>query len=297
MKSVGSLKGQEINKMRDLSLDTDCDYDGSVDENDDPFVFVEDYIHATSRPGSFSREMDRRQLLFKKKSLASFKKRIQTNLVGTARCEGISRIEMYPADLSTSTDCESFNGESVFYAGNFKEDNDIKEVFGNIPGSERLKHCEMCEKPLYEISSVINHYRSHKAESDYPPYKENNGSASYTEFVCWDCIDIYDGFLNSMELMNLLLTNSFNTSSEFSFLSNQCQRNDASDSLLKYAPLYQRKDFAFSPELISRLHELRDGSLPKFIITLKDHRWVVFIRNKIKWRWRLKSFIPGAFNS
>ena len=296
VKSVGSFKGQDINKMRELSLDTDCDYDGSVDESDDPFVFVEDYIHAAFQPGSFSREIDRRQLLFKKKSLASFKKRIQGNLFTSSTSEGTSRIDTYPADLSTNSDCESFN-ESLFYAGNDKEENDIKEVFGNIPGSERLKHCEMCEKPLYEISSVINHYRNQRAESDNPPFKDTNGSGSCTEFVCWDCIDIYDGFLNSIELMNTLLANSLDTSSGVSISSRNCQKSGISGSLLKYAPLYQRKEFAFSPELISRLHELKDGSLPKFFITLKDHRWVVFIRNKIRWRWRLKSFVPRPFNS
>lgn len=65
----------------------------------------------------------------------------------------------------------------------------LKEIFGQIPGTDMLKYCDLCEKPLYEISSIINNHKK---------VKKSVTRSVYSEFVCWECVDAYEDFFNEM---------------------------------------------------------------------------------------------------
>lgn len=66
--------------------------------------------------------------------------------------------------------------------------NNDSDLFVNDCNLEKgLQHCNLCEKPLYELSSFINN----KKKSDYVKKK-------YSEFVCQECIEIYDQFFHEL---------------------------------------------------------------------------------------------------
>ncbi|KAG7191755.1 uncharacterized protein KQ657_002891 [Scheffersomyces spartinae] len=74
---------------------------------------------------------------------------------------------------------------------------DLEEIFGKIPGADLLKHCDLCDKPLYEVSSIIMNHNKKRAKKGGVNRSSSSADLSpYLEFVCGDCIGMYETFLN-----------------------------------------------------------------------------------------------------
>ncbi|CAN3363051.1 hypothetical protein DICA3_E08196 [Diutina catenulata] len=50
----------------------------------------------------------------------------------------------------------------------------LESIFGTLAGTNDLKHCDLCDKPLYEISSLAKKH--------------------HQEFVCGECVETYEEF-------------------------------------------------------------------------------------------------------
>ena len=79
---------------------------------------------------------------------------------------------------------------------NFRPEN-LEEIFGKIPGSDLLKYCDLCEKPLYEISSILNNNKKFKTCTGATTTATTIGQV-YSEFICWECIETYEEFFNEL---------------------------------------------------------------------------------------------------
>ncbi|ODQ81985.1 hypothetical protein BABINDRAFT_160201 [Babjeviella inositovora NRRL Y-12698] len=66
----------------------------------------------------------------------------------------------------------------------------LESIFGKIPGTEFLKHCDICEKPLYELSSLLSLTEADKSDGS-AMLPANN----YENFICGDCTDEYEELL------------------------------------------------------------------------------------------------------
>lgn len=78
----------------------------------------------------------------------------------------------------------------------FRPEN-LEEIFGKIPGSDLLKYCDLCEKPLYEISSILNNNKKFKTCTGATTTATTIGQV-YSEFICWECIETYEEFFNEL---------------------------------------------------------------------------------------------------
>lgn len=87
----------------------------------------------------------------------------------------------------------SISAESYIY-----KSEDLQEIFGKIPGADLLKHCDLCDKPLYEVSSIIMNHSKKRAKKGVKSTtsSESDDLSPYLEFVCGDCIGMYETFLN-----------------------------------------------------------------------------------------------------
>ncbi|EGW33258.1 uncharacterized protein SPAPADRAFT_66240 [Spathaspora passalidarum NRRL Y-27907] len=176
--------------------DDEDEYDEYEDESQDPIVLVEDYMHKSS---SLLPHMSRQ------KSLAHFKSRIfvdyssesasyiehQEHYEHTPQVKHISSEVSYDQEVSDTSFStlprNSVSEETVRYIRNSKEEKeDLEAIFGRIPGSDLLKYCDLCDKPLYEISSIINNNNS----------KQRTIKRNHYEFICGDCIENYETFIN-----------------------------------------------------------------------------------------------------
>lgn len=197
---------------------------------DEPIIFVEDYLQPKS-----SSLHHKRTILHRKQSLATFKQRIN----GDKK----RRISLHE---------------------------DLEQIFGTLPGKNLLKHCEICDKPLYEISSLINNKSSVNPKLDM-----------FNEFICSECIVVYEEFLTQLyseefetevglpELKNLKLLNMFKTI--------QLRSNP-------------RK---ISNNLISRLKFLNSTAITSELHDLNEINWLKSLQNKLRWRWRLNGLVPA----
>lgn len=148
-----------------------------IDDSSDQIVLVEDYL--ISKPQ-----------LNKKRSLAIFKSKLNKR-------------------IKTNNHCDLFV-------------NDL-----NLQSNHSLKYCNLCEKPLYELSSFIN---NSSLKNNVHSSTENNTNIchnvsnndqnlvkKFTEFVCQECVEIYDQFFNELselekldEYYDNLINSSFN---------------------------------------------------------------------------------------
>lgn len=202
-----------------------------ADEADEPIVLVEDYWSTYSNNLAIQRQH----------LLLNFKRRVVSNSVPSA-----------------GQTCQSSK-------------DDLEAVFGKIHGSEELKHCLICSKPLYEISSIISGTKK--------------TLQLYQEFVCWSCIDLYEQFLEEVE-------------AEFRESPNQEQMMETNRKLVRIFHLvieaYGIKDSPqekpkYSPDLIERLHSISERSDG---LTMG---WLLRLRSEIRKSWRLGKALPSLF--
>lgn len=252
--------------------------DETFDESEDPIVLVEDYMtNDTSEIGT-------QQKLDRKKSLANFKKRLHARLRSSTLLSISSSHTTNKRTVSEERDVP------------FRQCEDLEAIFGKIPGADKLKHCSLCDKPLYEISSIIN------AENvPRNPELMKNINQLYNEFVCWDCINTYETFLDELfvtelneanEPANQVVQSGSDGSTEkllgiFNSIRNTYDTPEA------IQPPKKQSKRAFSNDLLGRLHYLSSMSTtPK-----SEAEWLKNLRNRLRWRWRINGLIPNPFAS
>lgn len=239
--------------------------DDTFEESEDPIVLVEDYMER----GYSEKQMER------KKSLMSFKKRVYSS--NSASLSSSVNSRKRPAD---DDEC------SVFKHPNRSED--LEAIFGKIPGTDRLKHCELCDRPLYEISSIIDLARIVPDDEGNSVSHKLPMEKLYNEFICWDCINLYEHFLEELYVSETSQTDAHKSSTEklvgiFSSIKNNYAVAE---------PPKKQTQRPFSNNLLGRLHSLNSGVhlAPKELDVFKH------LRDKLRWRWRLNGLIPSVFS-
>lgn len=207
----------EEGEQNEEDEDDDDDYEG---EQDDPIVLIEDYITHQSdeilpETSSIQSSDSVDHLINKKKSLATFKQRMLKNSLAQEDIASISDISTITSShnfddtivkedstmmnsmasissLHKPTNKRSISNDIVPNDGDCsqKRRENLEEIFGKIPGTDLLKYCDLCEKPLYEISSIINNNKKFKKMA-----KVND---AYTEFICGECVEMYEEFFNEL---------------------------------------------------------------------------------------------------
>lgn len=219
------------------------DADDTMEDPEDPIVLVEDYLTDQSA------ELEVSQRLSRKKSLATFKQRYYSANVLLKRA--LPDQEQQPQYAHSSEDLEA--------------------IFGKLPGADRLKHCALCDKPLYEISSIISH-TSHMA-----PLESNGNLAELcNEFVCWDCISVYEQFMSELDASEAMLK--AQTKGKSLHLLDMLNSLRTCNASADTQPPKKQTKRGFSPDLLGRLHYLSSVSEPT-----AGSSWLENLVTKLKW--------------
>lgn len=186
-----------------------------------------------------------------------------------------------------------------------RKEQDLEEIFGKIPGSDSLKYCDLCEKPLYEISSLIDNKIDSTLEhttNETPLCKEN--ARLYSEFVCWECVETYEEFFNE-----LCANESDHCKSDFK---ETIDKNNATGSIRLFEIFHGinqkyniqnssgQSELHFSSYLIQKLSKLNSSadSIPMGAHSRSEtFDWVKYLQYQLRWRWRIAGLIPNAFKS
>ena len=160
----------------------------------------------------------------------------------------------------------------------------------DIVVASNLKHCVICEKPLYELSS-----RLHEMGKDYQ------------EIVCLGCTSKYE------EAARLLEDYEFETTLDDTI---DTGRNDSMDSMDFIEPTEvlgepsakRRKENQFSSQLINTLqvvqsktdmiklaNPFKQSSLS--LIDVNTQLWFHTAKKKLRWRWRVSGLLPKFLTS
>lgn len=277
---------------------SDEDVDEDIEESEYPIVLIEDYV-----TNNFEEDIQNQRTIHKKTSLAIFKDRIYNN-------EDVPGLSVLSAvsDEYENVSYEPYEGtfvldESPGKGKEHKREQNLEEIFGKIPGSDSLKYCDLCEKPLYEISSIIDNSRE-------PPTKPSNASLQglpdklYSEFVCWDCIETYEEFFNELCIKELDIN-------QENIL--KVERNQMKKELFgifqqineKYC-LDRTKDLSqietngsFSNDLIEKLYQLDNKSNKhlRLFNGIESFKWVAYLQYQLRWRWRIAGLLPDFLKS
>lgn len=230
--------------------------DETFEETEDPIVLVEDYMASTG-----DAVVDRKQ------SLVNFKRRLYSDSLSVLTTRICNK-----RTISEDSEYRPHNAE------------DLEAIFGKIPGADKLKHCCLCDKPLYEISSIINNEHTNLRK---------NINELYNEFVCWDCINVYEQFLGELyqsEVLDAQLPPTCDTTTEKLLTIFNTIRNTY-DNRIAEPPRKQIRN-AFSSDLLGRLHLLSSMSSKD-----NEAEWLKNLRYKLRWRWRINGLIPNSFSS
>lgn len=266
-----------IVEMSEDNYDTTMGADETFEELQDPIVLVEDYVRDVSL------ESENNHMLARKASLATFKRRYMS---GRGRSTTLPLFE-----TSSRAETDSFVSDD---GPVFTESEDLEAIFGKIPGSDKLKHCDLCDKPLYEISSIItstgdDHGASPRSE-EFPQL--------YNEFVCWECINVYEHFLGELYETEAAEARKLHSEEERSRLIAGKLRDmlgtidkPVHDDDLEFQPPRKQIRPCFSTDLINRLHYLSTMAEPK----PPASEWLNNLRLAVRWRWRLQNLLPDQF--
>lgn len=285
--------------------------DESFEESEYPIVLVEDYMTNTTT----SAKEQEPTVIQRKNSLAIFKQKMNSkgeisSLSDISTASTITNeTEMYIISDKKRIIPNDTRNKNKLPRNNTKEEN-LEEIFGKIPGSDFLKYCNLCEKPLYEISSIINNASISLECLEKNPLAKTETRRLYGEFVCWECIEIYEEFFN--ELYEDELRDNGEENDE------EKKRSDADSSRrllenfqsinLKYniqipkleSPLDGTRKRSFSTGLIKKLYNLHgdsNSSSLKETNESEDTKWIKYLQHKLRWRWRINGLIPSSFNS
>lgn len=277
-----SIRTDDVATIQEFSEDN-CDTfigtDETFEESQDPIVLVEDYVR------DISVKSENEHGLTRKASLATFKKRYMGM---TCRSASLPVVES-PFRAGSK---RSISNEDSYFGRTQTED--LEAIFGKIPGSDKLKYCDLCDRPLYEISSIISNTEEHSGMLS----KRDNITQLYNEFICWECINVYEHFLDELYEAEVekarrvqLETKKDNFTTDRLLGMFRSIRETYRTEIMDLQPPRKQSKRAFSPDLINRLHYLSSMSKPKCIET----DWLTNLRNKLRWRWRLYSLLPGPF--
>lgn len=222
---------------------TDCD--DTFEDTNDPIVLVEDYMRESDSGTPLQQTVTRQQ------SLANFKKRMRADVLAS---------------------CISLN--SFAATQTLSKPEDLEAIFGELPGKAALKHCTLCEKPLYEISSIISNRRSLLGT----PWL--GGTERFHEIVCSDCIGIYEQISDEICQVE---KSSAETSANSSRLVQTFR--DLEKFYAANTPESSKKR-KFSSGLLQRLHHLNKHSQSK-----SHMDWVQSIHSHLKQG--VERFFPG----
>lgn len=286
------------------SYNIDDEYDDEIEESEDPIVLVEDYM-----TGKTNASLNNQKHIHKKDSLAIFKDRIYQNEGNpcTSTTSSVPTITNSINISKTFLDESCKPKEFVSKTKYTRREQNLEEIFGKIPGSDSLKYCELCEKPLYEISSLIDNKvetSSFRSTDETSLCKED--TRLYSEFVCWECVEIYEEFFNELcanELypytnggVNDTPKDSIKLFEIFQDIKHKYNiENPRFDSKLN-----KQGNAHFSSSLIQKLNQLNEGnsSFPlKLYSGSETFDWIKYLQYQLRWRWRIAGLIPNAFRS
>lgn len=278
----------------------DDEYDEGIEESEDPIVLVEDYMISESNVN-----MDEQRHIHKKDSLAVFKDRIYQKEDSLS----LSTTSTTPTMINNFTDPKtpfetiSTSNETLSKNRIARKEQNLEDIFGKIPGSDSLKYCDLCEKPLYEISSLIDNTIDSTLEyptNENAPSKENR---LYSEFVCWECVETYEEFFNE-----LCANDHFN-----SHLPNEAFGKNNTPGSIKLFEIFQDinqkyniqnhstySEHHFSSNLIRKLYKLNSSGNSRsgrICSGSETYDWVKYLQYQLRWRWRIAGLIPNAFKS
>lgn len=271
------------------------------EESEDPIVLVEDYLNPADARQSFSdtsssrtwshESSAHRSLLQKRQSLATFKLRLLQQQQKREEASSISD-DSYCTSIAETASNNNSVTPKIGHSNSTLEH--LEELFGKISGADNLKYCNLCSKPLYEISAIINRRLRQK--------QETSADTQYEEFVCEECTDDYEQFSNELEgLQNQQYIDSMQLSIKrqrvsgiFREIEARYTTNEHHPAVWSFLPEsphfngtndHQRK---FSQNLIDRFHKLS---------AIDTHgtahqEWVQNLQQKLRWRWRLCGLIP-----
>lgn len=267
----------------------DVSIDDSIDEQEDPIVLVEDYLTP-------KHTFDEKTYLCRKRSLAMFKQvsyqrqnSTSSSLV-TLNSERPTQTEEYKRSVSTDSTLYS-EGQAPCKC------DDLEEIFGKLPGSGSLKYCDICEKPLYEISTLVNSVRpSHCSTED------SSGSCepcpSFSEFVCWECVESYDEYVNALQEFESVGKSPDTTPESL---------NDNQDTYARLFSIFEsisnkygRKTVADGSDLAKFTNSVGTKAnlglaYNSYAFLAKNSRlstnWIHVLRYKLRWRWRLSGLL------
>ncbi|GEQ66844.1 hypothetical protein JCM33374_g507 [Metschnikowia sp. JCM 33374] len=270
---------QDTSELHNTCTYIDEAHEDSLEDAQDPIVLVEDYVT----------EVQSQKAMFRKKSLANIKKRLREKSSRATFCPTFGASQPLKIDFG--------NNQRVQFPVPVIED--LEAIFGKIPGTERLKYCTICDKPLYEISSVL----SCSNPKDTP--QKSNMTQHYQEFVCSDCIVTYEQILNELHEAEMNYTEDGDCQSAGNQRFSQILANN---SILNHfdtkdprnhghgcAVPHTQKRRKFSNDLISRLHHLSAVSQPEPQPQSqeKTSEWLSGWSEKLKWNFN--SILTNAF--
>lgn len=281
----------------------DDEYDEGIEESEDPIVLVEDYMTSETNVNT-----DEQKHINKKDSLAVFKDRIyqKEDSSSLPTTSATSTIISKLGNSKSPFERRCTSNESVSKTKITRKEQNLEEIFGKIPGSDSLKYCDLCEKPLYEISSLIDNNIDSTLE--YPTNEKSlskENARLYSEFVCWECVETYEEFFNE-----LCANKSYRCTSHESNETFDKHNTAGSIRLFEiFQDINQKYNIQnssghsednFSSNLIQKLYKLNSSadSIPVRIYSGSDtFDWVKYLQYQLRWRWRIAGLIPNAFKS
>ena len=229
------------------------------DESQHLIILVEDYLT------NHSVDTNNHIHQLRSKSLADFKKNFA--------CRQTDLSEQRTTSEQSSLD----TAVQVTSIGSRKLEN-LEDIFGKIPGAEELRYCTLCDKPLYEISSLLTNYVGKKSAQ--------KKTCPYRELVCADCIVTYEDFINDLQRMQDLASFSSSLQTLTDKENFECLLDNIRDTTspdFGHKQALPPKQSQFSADLIGRLHHLRK-------LVGKQEEWLPRIRHKVNWT-SLQKFI------
>ncbi|KAI5951811.1 hypothetical protein KGF54_004886 [Candida jiufengensis] len=180
---------ENFEEMEQEEVDDDEFFEYSYEE-EDPIVLVEDYLSTNlNQESSYTINSSSHKIL-RQKSLADFKKRIMSSCSTTSSVN--SSIDTIQQDTQTyTTNQSSISSDQPQNPALPPQQqqqqlvDDLQAIYGDLPSFKLLKYCDLCSKPLYEISSIIN-----------STINSTINPSNLNEFICGDCIGNYEIFLN-----------------------------------------------------------------------------------------------------
>ncbi|CEP60035.1 uncharacterized protein LALA0_S01e01530g [Lachancea lanzarotensis] len=271
----------------------------STDEEEchPPIVLVEDYIPDDSRRLKFARSKvsisDLKSKVSKSNSsILPIKHRTKRTISTTSSLTltphikdgnsivNIGMIDEDPfsqmADQHSATSDKTAVTNIEKFLGTVIKHNDDKDMYlQSLNFKNKVKGCVICEKPLYEISSLIE-------------------GRSFQEIVCSSCTLKYEETAKLLEDYEFdTSTDSANNSRDFS-MESEGWTGEAGEALL--LDTKRHKTGQFSSHLIGRLQtQLKQRSDPGHndnVVDSKTMIWFIEAKRKLRWRWGVSGLFP-----